>query len=141
MKKEEGFSLVELLIVVAIIGIIAAVALPSLLKARRASLEASAISCLRAYTSAQASFFATEGRYLIYGTEAELANGYLEPDFVTTGVRNDYQFTFALENDSKTFTGNADPSEVGSRHYFVNESGVIRVNDSAPAGPADRPIN
>lgn len=144
--NQQGFSLVELLIVVAITGILAAIAVPGLIKAKRASTEASAISSLRSYTSAQTAYFATDGKYSSYGEEADLLLGeYLDADFLTTGRRNSYIFTFNVTSDLKTYSATADPEEQtgDGRHYFVDESGVIRFTEgmSVTASVSSPPIN
>ena len=92
MKNEKGFSLVELLIVVAIIAIIAAIAVPSLLTSRMAANEASAIQGLRTVGSAEIAFAATQNQQ--YTDMASLVAGnYLDSRFSGTGYINGYTYT------------------------------------------------
>lgn len=90
MRNEQGFSLIELLIVVAIIAIIAAIAVPSLLTSRMAANEASAIQGCRTIGSAEIAFAATSNQQ--FDTVANLVTaGYLDSRF--SGALDGYRYT------------------------------------------------
>src|SRR2546428_7078350 len=92
MKNEKGFSLVELLIVVAIIAIIAAIAVPSLLTARMAANEASSLQGLRTIGSAEIAFAATQNQQYTQPTSLVACN-YLDSRVTGTGYINGYTYT------------------------------------------------
>src|SRR5438552_17414961 len=98
MKKDNGFSLVELLIVVPIIAIMAAIAVPSLLPARMAANEASSLKGLRTIGSAEIAFAATQNQQYTQLTSL-VAGNYLDSRFSGAGYINGYTYT-AAANDT-----------------------------------------
>jgi type IV pilus assembly protein PilA len=154
MKKEQGFSLIELLIVVAIIAIIAAIAVPSMLTARMASNEAAAIQSLRTYGSAQTAFAATNNQ--LFGTLAELTDvingGYLDNRWDPAGTLTFNGYVYADDqaivgppaaasaNVPDGFGCTATPStadSTGRYVYGIASDQVVRFQ--AVAGAANAP--
>jgi len=138
--SQRGFSLIELLIVVAIIGIIAAIAIPYLEQARQATKSASAISSLRTIHSAQSSFRSARGQY---GTLVELGNAsYINDPSLTAGRKSDYTFVVSSAT-TLDYEANADPlvdPNNAYQHYFIDGSGIIRVEVGAAATATSNPI-
>ncbi len=133
MKRNSGFTLIELMIVVAIIAIIAAIAIPSLLNARKAGNEASAISSLRTLTTVNEQY---RTRFQSYASTLAVLNteGYID-NVLSSGTKSGYTFVYTLASvNTWNCTGDpATPGTTGDRYFFVDQSGVIRFSATGTA--------
>ncbi len=145
-KREVGFSLIELLIVVTIIGIIASIAIPNLLASRRAANEAAAVSSVRTISSCEITYQATYGG--VYADLPTLGSKTLTDQVLAAAVnpanaKGGYYFVVTPENGAVSqFWAYALPASAsgigatGTRRFAITEDGVLRA-DSTLSAPAD----
>jgi type IV pilus assembly protein PilA len=154
--SQGGFSLIELLIVVAVILIIAAIALPNFMRSRMVANEASAVNSLKTLATANVTYaslcpavgFAATLVDLGPGAGTCVGGANIVDDVLgkTSPARSGYQFTYVMLSKAglnTSYTLNADPTSPGlsgQRHFFTDESGVIRYGLSGVAGQTSSPI-
>lgn len=136
----QGFTLVELMMVIAILAIVTTMALPGIQQARKRANEASAIADLRIFTTAQGQY---RVRYGTFGTVASLeAAGILDENFqdqAKSGYR--YEDATAPTRDAWAVRANPEvPGQTGDRHFYIDTDGVIYYRDGAIADASAPPI-
>ena len=131
-QRAGGFSLIELLIVVAIIGIIAALSIPNLLASRRAANEASAISAIRTLSSAQEAYRATRGggsgfTDLAGLVEAKMVDSALGSATTADRAKSGYVFSVTTTDSGTAYCAGAAPTTLnaGRRNFSSDTPGII----------------
>jgi type IV pilus assembly protein PilA len=148
-NKQKGFSLIELLIVVAIILIIAAIAIPNLLRSKMAANEASAVGSLRTINTASVAYSTTYGNYpaaltdLQTGSSVTSTSADLIDTVLGSGSKSGYNFSYVAGTSNQSYSLTASPvsASTGQRYFFTDQSGVIRYNLTTTAAVTDSPIS
>lgn len=156
--RQLGFSLIELLVVVAIILIIAAIAIPNFLRAKITANESSAVSSVHAVDTAEIAYSSMFSNIGYSATLADLGTGgtspcpgtatascFIDPT-LATGTKSGFNFTY-VQNASATpaiqFTINADPVSqgiTGQKGFYSDESNIIRYASPGPANLGSAPL-
>jgi type IV pilus assembly protein PilA len=141
-RKQKGFSLIELLIVVAIILIIAAIAIPNLIRSKIAANQASAVASLRTLNTSAVLFNTNYGLYpgalssLATNGAASSTAADMIDNVLSTGVKSGYAFSWSGGGATGSYAIYAAPvtlNSTGTVYYYTDQSLVIRSN---PAGAA-----
>lgn len=150
-KQQRGFSLIELLIVVAIILIIVAIAIPNLMRSRISANETSAVSSLRTLNSALVLYNSTYGSYpaqLNYlqppnsGNPSSTAADLID-QVLASGIKAGYTIVYTPGPSGATYSIQARPlvdNQTGLRHFYTDQSGVTRFNVGADATVSSTPL-
>lgn len=143
--NSKGFSLLELLIVVAIILIIATIAIPSLLRSRQAANESAAVANLRTVNTAQITYLSSSGG--AYGSKTDLISAQLI-DTRFNGSVSGYDFTIAASAGDYTATATPNSTNSGRYGYYSTPDAVVRYqtatstncNPCFPTGQGGNPV-
>ena len=156
-KNKKGFSLIELLIVVTIILIIAAIAIPNLMRSKIQANEAAAVETLRTLTTSGVMYSTTYGGYPhaisdmgpITGTaNATSAAADLIDSALASGVKSGYKFTYTVGSTdpggyvlSYSLTATpVVPGTTGQRSFYSDQSATIRATTTGTADSSSTPI-
>lgn len=142
--KQDGFSLVELLIVVAILGVVSAIAVPNVIKARRAAYEANALSYVKSWVPGQEMYRRVHGTYAT-ADEDLVIEKFVNKALNANGNADDTAFNYSIDSETSDYprwwgTARRRSSMTASRSFYIDQTGVIRYDVSSIPNAADPPI-
>jgi type IV pilus assembly protein PilA len=154
-NRQKGFSLIELLVVVAIIMVIVAMAIPNVLRTRMTANETSAVGSMSTLNSACLTYLTIYGGYppalanMGRGDAAGPTSADLIDSVLAGGNKSGYNFLYApgpkdAMGRINAYNIKADPSSpgtTGQKSFFTDQSGVIRSNTAGPADVSSTPIS
>ncbi len=153
-----GFSLIEVLVVIAVILIIASIAIPRLLQAKMVANESATVAALRSIATVQIVYDSTYQQGFAPtlaalgpppgNGQASAARAALIDEVLASGIRGGYNFVYVpIDNGGQgkpdQYTVNANPvspGQTGNRYFYVDQTNVIRFKLDGPAGANSTPI-
>ena len=142
-RKNSGFTLIEIMIVVGILIILLTLGMPSMLNSRMNANELNAIANCRTISNACQSYYVNSLPHTYPDSLDALISPESDPPYIdsvlASGEKSGYEYTYVLEN-AESFYVRADPVRqnwTGKRYFFADETGVIRASTEGPAGETD----
>lgn len=131
-----SFTLIELMVTIAIVAILLALAVPNMLKFRQTANESAAMEYMRQWHQAQERYRMTHG---VYATSDEAL---ISEKLISKKSAAGNGYTFAIENPDGKYTwfGRATPQVEGLRHFYIDMSGVVRHSATGPASANSPPV-